>query len=684
MPPDYSGQNLRGRSFKGQDLTGANFSKADIRGANFTNADLTGAKFNEAIAGTQKLFITFLVIFLFFLSGISGLSSGASGYMAAQFFNNLAIDNQFNSSIAFFVLLSLLLIIINQGIIGLVVGLIITAILVGIFTILGYNNYTASFSVSGAFAGTLATSIAFVTAYYIAGMFGGILIAIFSIIGACIGSFYISAFTKYRILNNTLLVTSVSGNLIGIFAVSCATLFSVYVAWQTIKRNNKYSILHNIALLFITFNGTSFHGADLTDADFTGATLKNTDFRAANLTRTRFYEAKKLDFARPGKTILSNPDVLNLLVTLNGRNKSYIGANLRGANLIGGDLKEANFKNANISEATFQEANLEWANLTLTQALGTNFTKAQMTGACVEAWNIESTTILDNVDCRFVYLLEYPKPRTDDRERRPSSGEFQPGEFTKLFEEVLNTVDLIFRDGINWQAFVNTFKKVQVENQDTELVIQSIENKGDGVVVVKVAVPDNANKEKIHSDFTENYQLALAAVEEKYKAQLQAKDNEIVIYRQQSAEMTEIVKLLANKPINVQVDNRVENKNMTNSNDSSRNVEVEMNIQKVDGGVAGKVMGNQVITPKQNLADSASEIQQLLQILNQSYPADIPTDTQAEIEVAVKGINKNPQLKERVIGALKAGGIEAIKELADNIYVNVLIAAYDGWKNPQS
>ncbi|MFM6818834.1 MAG: pentapeptide repeat-containing protein, partial [Dolichospermum sp.] len=29
MPPNYSGQNLRGRSFKGQNLTGANFSKAD-------------------------------------------------------------------------------------------------------------------------------------------------------------------------------------------------------------------------------------------------------------------------------------------------------------------------------------------------------------------------------------------------------------------------------------------------------------------------------------------------------------------------------------------------------------------------------------------------------------------------------------------------------------------------------
>jgi hypothetical protein len=66
----------------------------------------------------------------------------------------------------------------------------------------------------------------------------------------------------------------------------------------------------------------------------------------------------------------------------------------------------------------------------------------------------------------------------------------------------------------------------------------------------------------------------LQAVEEKYKAQLQAKDNEIVIYRQQSAEMKEIVKLLANKPINVQVDNKLENKNMTNSNDASRKIEI--------------------------------------------------------------------------------------------------------------
>ncbi|MEH2114028.1 MAG: pentapeptide repeat-containing protein [Nostoc sp.] len=374
-------------------------------------------------------------------------------------------------------------------------------------------------------------------------------------------------------------------------------IVSAYIGWRSLAGNEQYAWVRSFAIAFAATGGTSFRNADLTDADLTGAILKNTDFRKADLTRTRFYEAKKLDFARVDNSILAKGDILNLLVTGNGRGKSYAGANLKGANLISADLKEANLKDADITEATFQGTCLEWANLTLAQAVGTNFTSAQMTGACVEAWNIESTTKLDNVDCRFIYLLENPKPETNDRERRPSSGDFQRGEFTKLFEEVLNTVDLIFRDGIDWKAFVNAFQKVQDQNADTELALQSIENKGDGVVVVKVGVPDGADKEKIHSDFTQNYQLALQAVEEKYKAQLQAKDEQIVIYRQQSGKMAEIVKLLANKPINVQVDNKVENKNMTNSNDSSRNINVgrdfnatgTINLGKISGAVTNTI-----------------------------------------------------------------------------------------------
>ncbi len=498
MPPDYSGQNLQGRSFKGQNLTGANFSKADIRGANFTNAILKGVDFTGAKAGLQKRWVIGLLIITLLLSALSGFFSAIIGvYIAYIFFDDVI-----------------------TGIVSLVMVTVFFIVTIRKGLVAGAG--AVALALAGSLAGVVAGSLA----------------------------------------------------LAGVFV-----LFSAYIGWRSLKGDERDPWIRSYAIAFAATGGTSFYGADLTDADFTGAILKNTDFRTANLTRTRFYEAKKLDFARPGNTILSNPAVLNLLITLNGRNKSYIGANLRGANLIGADLKEANLKNADIIEATFQEANLEWANLTLTQAIGTNFTKAQMTGACVEAWNIESTTILDNVDCRFVYLLEDPKPRTDDRERRPSSGEFQPGEFTKLFEEVLNTVDLIFQNGIDWKAFITAFKKVQVENQDTELVIQSIENKGDGVVVVKVAVPENANKEKIHSDFTENYQLALAAVEEKYKSLLQAKDERIEDHKQQIkdikqfySELVNISKSLADQQISIE--NKIIQEINNVNNDSSRKIEI--------------------------------------------------------------------------------------------------------------
>jgi hypothetical protein len=74
--------------------------------------------------------------------------------------------------------------------------------------------------------------------------------------------------------------------------------------------------------------------------------------------------------------------------------------------------------------------------------------------------------------------------------------------------------------------------------------LQSIENKGDGVVVLKVHVPSDANKEKIHQEFHQNYQRKLAAVEAKYKAKLSAKETEITIYRQQGVDMMEIIKTL--------------------------------------------------------------------------------------------------------------------------------------------
>jgi uncharacterized protein YjbI with pentapeptide repeats len=538
MPQDFSRQNLRGRNFKGQDLTGANFSHADIRSANFTNAILKGANFSHAKARLQRRWVIVVVIVSLVLSALSGLISGFASVWVSIFFTSKTIKDYtiIPGVVILIVLAAFFIATIRKGLRAVVVLWAMTVPMTAVVSI----------ALATIVPGDAAATITILTPIIVAAIVAAA-VAVAAIVATAGAVTELAAVLVAATLTAVGVVFAVATlTAVGVVAAAAAVatpvaaavvVLGIYIAWRALAGDEKYAFVRKIAVAFAATGGTSFRGADLTDADFNQAILRNTDFRKANLTRTRFYEAQKLILARVGNSILANIAVFHLLISGNGRDKSYTRANLRGANLIGADLKNANLKEADITEATFQGANLEWANLTLTQAISSDFTNAQMTGACIEAWNIENSTKLDNVDCRFVYLLELPKPGTDDRERRPSSGEFKPGEFTKLFEEVLNTVDLIFDKGIDWKAFVAAFKKVQVENQDTELTIQSIENKGDGVVVVRVSVPPDTNKEKIHSEFTQNYQLALEAVEKRYKAELQAKDKEIEIYREKSVDL---------------------------------------------------------------------------------------------------------------------------------------------------
>ena len=51
---NFAHQNLRNRSFRGKILNGADFSGADIRGCNFRNAQLAGANFQGAKIGISR------------------------------------------------------------------------------------------------------------------------------------------------------------------------------------------------------------------------------------------------------------------------------------------------------------------------------------------------------------------------------------------------------------------------------------------------------------------------------------------------------------------------------------------------------------------------------------------------------------------------------------------------------
>ena len=574
MAQRFSNRNLQGRSFRGHNLTGEDFSYADIRGADFTNAILKGTNFSYAIAGLQRPQAAFLLGISFVATSLLGFASGLGGFFAAVFLKPENIKQYvIPGAIATIILAVLFIFIVRKGyadakeawgsktkslynttadktVFASLASAAFAAIVLTIAVILSFYGNTAlvvALILFGGFSLIFAVFLALVMAGTLAvagpSSVAVALAGILAVAGALARVLIVDDFLSVAEAIYLLVIGAV---IIGIIAN--------YIGWRSLVAD-KFSWVRMIVINFAAFGGTSFRGADLTDANFTQAILKSTDFREANLTHTCFFNAIKLDqtrYEQSGFLKLQHRSILKLFVTGNGRNESYIGLNLRGAYLVGVDLTNADLTGADISEATLRGACLKGANLTQVQAIMTDFSGAQFTGAYgLGTWNIDSATNLDRVDCQYVYLLEFPKPGTEDRERRPSSGYFEPGEFTKLFEEVFNTVDLIFRDGMNWKAFAYSYNKLLIENEGIELSLQSLEYKGDGVVVVRLNVPLDANKAKLHSDFTLYYSTLVKSLEERYQAELKGKDDEITFYRQQNQDiMKEAFKLLASNNIN--------------------------------------------------------------------------------------------------------------------------------------
>jgi uncharacterized protein YjbI with pentapeptide repeats len=481
MPQDFSGRSLRGHNFKGQDLTGANFSHADIRGANFTHAILRESNFTGAKAGVQKRWMVLQIIAAFLLSTILNFTSV---FLNAIFIAALLTPDGIKQYTIFpglalvCVNIAVFLAIARQGLTTKAMGTIVMAIAVA-----GAVAVAVAVAVAGAGAGAFAFAVAG------AGTVAGAVAVAFTVAGAV-------AFL----------------------------LLSLYVAWRVRKEDEKFALARTIGVAFGAIGGTTFYKADLTDADFSGAILKSTHFNGAILTRTCWAKAQKLDRARPGNAIFASIQVRQLLVTGNGYSKDYTNCNLRGANLTGATLHKANLKRADLGEATLHKADLRDTNLVEVQAIATDFTEAALTGACLEGWNIDHTTKLDQVDCQYVFLLEHPDSK-GNRDRRPHDPDrvFEPGDFAKLYKKMINVVQILLRNGINQEAFREAFQKLMEEHPEISFdSIQGIEKKGNDVLVT-LEVAETADKAQIAQDFLKPYEDRVRWLEtEKERLQLQA------------------------------------------------------------------------------------------------------------------------------------------------------------------
>lgn len=82
---------------------------------------------------------------------------------------------------------------------------------------------------------------------------------------------------------------------------------------------------------------------------------------------------------------------------------------------------------------------------------------------------------------------------------------------------------------------------------------------------------------------------------------------------------------------------------------------------------------------KQDLAAAAAEIQQLLQQLEQTYSPDTTTGQMQIATAAIQQIESDPDWRQRVISALRAGGVAALESL-DHPAAHLVRAALSDWQ----
>lgn len=285
-------------------------------------------------------------------------------------------------------------------------------------------------------------------------------------------------------------------------------------------------------------------GVDLSDRYLSRIDLRNANLSGANLSNTY------LNRANLSGANLSNANLRNVNLShsyLNGANISKADlsrSKLEDAKLVHSKLIYANLTEAKLDDADFSHTNLTNANLNSTQALGTNFTSATFTGACIENWRIDKYTNLDKIICNYVYL------KHNQQERSPLNGNFESGYFTHFYQQTVDTLDLIFPDGIDWKSFsaafqeINTTTKQNIKCENNQLVISAMEKRIDGNFVIRVDVSKTIDKAEIESEFQRLYEKQLELQVEEYHQQYQVKDVDIQQYCRQSSNLNHVLNIL--------------------------------------------------------------------------------------------------------------------------------------------
>ncbi len=372
MSQQLSKPILWGQSFKRQDLAGVSFRKKDIRLCDLSYANLEGADFYKVMTGQCYQVSLFMGAIFSGIYFIWGCFSSSRDYFTL-FLNSL------------------------------------------LYSALGFTLSVLS-----------AGQLSFQDFWYPIKFFINLITALFT------------GGIAWIIFNDSLPKAFLKGDITTGIA---SGIFAIFLIWLT------YILLHRSFNTVVNATGTNFTGARLNHANFTKAVLRNCDFTKASLDHVNWTDAtfKRCKFQENSN--LEDPKVINLCTSRRSKiEKDFSSANLSelnlvgvdlygtnlnaaildGANLSNADLRKANLNEAKLNGANLSNADLRKANLSNTHAIQTDFTGANLSGACITRLAITTETNFTDVICSHFFT------DLDKKERKPASGFFEKDDFAKF------------------------------------------------------------------------------------------------------------------------------------------------------------------------------------------------------------------------------------------------------------
>ncbi|MCS6959122.1 MAG: pentapeptide repeat-containing protein [Pseudanabaenaceae cyanobacterium SKYGB_i_bin29] len=451
--------------------------------------------------------------------------------------------------------------------------------------------------------------------------------------------------------------------------------------------------LRNAHLSKANLANANLFGTNLYSADLGGANLVQADLSICNLMRSNFYgadlneailRAANLTRANLMRANLFKVDLSGATLVRARLSRAYLGsvdfshADLRFADLSYTDITGANFLDADLRYADLSYCDLMKAYICGTQAMGTNFTGTQFTGVCLENWEVDSDTRLENVECEYIYLkskVERPQGLLTRlyEDRYPPADKFKPEEFVRMFQKTRGYVSLVFHQGIDWEAFAQTFQDMQNHNPDAKMSITSIKNKGDGTVVIKMTVAGETDRSRLHDEFMLSYELLRKALDEEYQARADQDWIEVIGFSREPVPYSEYINTLFWGV------NRLSSVHRATS-PTNELMKQRRTVAGMVGAAPPPTVIEQVtvLQPEDDITIAITEVKHILDEVLSVYSDQSIADRMAGIAQAAELVHQHPSLRKTLATAVENDDCPEIQPLVKHPLFHLLLEALQG------